>query len=205
MTADRSYRIDVKGASNSDDGGNLANAGLTLYDASGTAIPDASNDRGGIGNNARYVHRAAVDGTIYIEARDDNGAGVGTYTVALTDVTDENISEPAGQDFGDSASSPGHLLFGGSLTGLVDRPDDRDAFRVDLTAGEYYSIDLKGEGTGDGTLPNPYLVLNSLSGEVASNDDISRNDNNARISYIVPTGEGGSHTIVATSTASSYF
>ena len=118
------YRIDVKGVSSTDGGGTLANAGLTLYDASGNAISGASTNRGGADDNARYILRAQTTETIYIEARDDDGAGVGSYTVAVTDVTGQTISEPPGQDFSGDASSLGHLLFGGTLTGGIDPDGD---------------------------------------------------------------------------------
>ncbi len=199
LTGGRIYRIDVKGASSTDGGGNLDNAGLTLYDASGNAISGASNNQGGADNNARYIHRAQTAETIYIEARDDDGAGVGTYTVAVTDVTGQTISEPPGQDFSGNASSPGQLLFGGTLTGGIDPDGDQDAFRVNLTAGEVYQFVLKGLSTGDGPLPGPYLVLNSGSVAVASNDNVSPADVNARIIYTVPANQGGEHTIVASS------
>ena len=197
LTEDRIYRIDVKGVSSTDGGGTLANAGLTLYDASGNAISGASTNQDGTDNNARYILRAQNTETIYIEARDDDGAGVGSYTVAVTDVTGQTISEPPGQDFSGNASSLGHLLFGGTLTGGIDPDGDQDAFRMDLMAGEVYQFVLRGLSTGDGTLPDPYLVLNSGSGAVASNDNISPTDANARIIHTVPANQGGEYTIVA--------
>ena len=203
LIADRIYRIDVKGASSTDGGGTLANAGLTLYDASGTPISGASNNTGGDDDNARYIYRADDDETIYIEARDDDGSGVGTYTVALTDVTDENISEPAGQDFPGIGSTPlGRVLVGGSVTGEVDHPSENDGFGVKFTAGGTYRIDLKGSPTGDGTLEDTYLSLYSGAVQVAIGDDTySENDElinlNALINYTVPTDGGGDYTIYA--------
>ena len=199
LTADRIYRIDVKGASRTDDGGTLANAGLTLYDASGTAISGASTNTGGDHNNARYIYRPGADGTIYIEARDDNGAGSGSYTVALTDVTDQNISEPAGMDFTNGITTLGQALPGGSVTGDIDPDIDEDAFRVNLTAGEVYWIDLKGADTGDGTLVDPLVYLHDVNSMPVTEDDNSGSDLNAQILYSVPTDGGGDHTITALS------
>ena len=96
----------MKGDSSTDGGGTLANAGLTHYNASGNAISGASTNQGGADHNARYILRAQTAETIYIEARDDDGAGKGSYTVAVTNVTDQTISEPPGQDFSGNASSP---------------------------------------------------------------------------------------------------
>ena len=193
LTEGQIYRIDVKGHSSTDDGGDLDNAGLKLYDASGNAISGASNNRGGADNNARYIYQATAAGTIYIEARDDDGAGTGSYTVAVTDVTDQNVSEPPGQDFNnDYPTTLGRILIGGTVTGAVDEDGDLDAFRVVLTAGEEYQIDLKGSETHDGTLSDPYLELITSVAEsfVADNDD-APGSLNARITYTVPDGEGG--------------
>ena len=200
LTEGRTYRIDLKGASGTDDGGTLRNAGLTLYDASGTAISGASTNEGGADNNARYFHRATAAGTIYIEARDNNGVGRGTYTVAVADVTGQSISEPSGQDFSNNhATTPGRILIGGVVTGKIEPFSDKDAFRVDLTAGAEYQIDLKGLFTGDGTLFDPYLALwSDVTGFLVSNDDFS-GFANSRVTYTVPTDGGGGHTIRAAS------
>ena len=46
---------------------------------------------------------------------------------------------------------------GGSARGRINDLFDSDWFRVTLVAGMSYQIDLKGEDTGHGTLPDPYL------------------------------------------------
>ena len=46
---------------------------------------------------------------------------------------------------------------GGSATGEIERPYDRDWFAVTLEAGSSYRIDLEGSPTNAGTLRNPYL------------------------------------------------
>ena len=51
----------------------------------------------------------------------------------------------------------GAVAVGGSTTGVIDSPNDRDWFAVTLQAGETYRIDLEGLATGDGTLRDPYL------------------------------------------------
>ena len=135
LNGGRIYQIDVKGDSSTDDGGTLANAGLTLYDAAGTAISGASTNTGGADNNARRIYRTtSPTETIYIEARDDNGAGKGSYTVALTDFTNGNISEPAGQDFSNNqVTNPlGRVVVGRTVvgvTGTVGSAGDVDRFQ----------------------------------------------------------------------------
>ena len=48
-------------------------------------------------------------------------------------------------------------MVGGSATGDIDPPGDRDWFAVDLEAGKTYRFDLEGSWTDGGTLRNPYL------------------------------------------------
>ena len=42
-------------------------------------------------------------------------------------------------------------MVGGSATGNIDSPGDRDWFAVELEAGKTYRFDLKGWSTGGGT------------------------------------------------------
>ena len=49
------------------------------------------------------------------------------------------------------------VTVGGSVTGEIERPGDRDWFALTLQAGRTYRIDLKGAGTGAGNLEDPYL------------------------------------------------
>ena len=175
LTGGRTYRIDVKGASSTDNGGSLVNAGLTLYDASGTVIPGASTNEGGADNNATYTHRATADETIHIEARDNNGVGKGTYTVAVTESIDDCTS-----DTGTACS----VAVGGSTTGEIQGNGDNDWFRASLTEGQTYRIDVKGDSSTDngGTLVNAGLTLYDASGTAISGASNNQGgaDHNAR-------------------------
>ena len=51
----------------------------------------------------------------------------------------------------------GTVAVGDSATGTIEYVDDRDWFAVTLEEGETYRFQMKGSGTGDGTLQHPRL------------------------------------------------
>lgn len=58
-----------------------------------------------------------------------------------------------------STATAGTILAMGEIIGNIETPGDMDWFRISLTAGSRYQFDLKGASSGDGTLPDPYLLL----------------------------------------------
>ena len=94
---------------------------------------------------------------------------------------------------------------GGSVRGEIESPGDLDWFAVTLTAGATYQIDLKGSGTGDGTLWDTYLawVYDESGSPIAGTeaDDGGEGVNSrveftptARGTYYVAAGASGSET-----------
>ena len=75
------------------------------------------------------------------------------------------FSEPRGEDLPDDPSTIGYVQVDGeTATGKIanrKNPYDHDYFRVDLTGGHSYRIDVKGDEELDygGTLQNPYVLL----------------------------------------------
>ena len=60
-------------------------------------------------------------------------------------------------DYTATTQTSGTVAVGGSARGDIETGGDRDWFAVELVAGRTYTIDLRGNGTGDGTLSDPYL------------------------------------------------
>ena len=84
------------------------------------------------------------------------GESAGTLRDALTP-----LSEPSGGDLPAGASTAGRAPIGSSMTGNIESATDRDWFRVrfDGRMGErVYWLELKGADTGEGTLPDPFIV-----------------------------------------------
>ena len=144
--AGKSYRIDLEGSPT--DSGTLSDPFVRgVYDTDGNLLPGTTDNNGGTGQNSRLFFEAENAGTHYIAAG-ANGHRTGTYRVSVAEVGDDH---PAG------TGTTGTVAVGGSATGEVERPRDRDWFAVTLEAGKEYRIDLEGSPTNAGTLRNPYL------------------------------------------------
>ena len=93
LEAGKLYRIDVKGADTGD--GTLGNPILAgVYDASGGLIGGTGNDNGGVGGNSLKVFTPGADGTYYVAVR-AYGAAIGTYTVAVDEVSADDYAASA--------------------------------------------------------------------------------------------------------------
>ena len=73
----------------------------------------------------------------------------GTGTIRNTDPVSEGAT-----DFPADTSTSGRVVVGQSVTGTIDRQQEKDWFAVDLEAGKTYRFDLEGSPW---TLRNPYL------------------------------------------------
>ena len=99
---------------------------------------------------------AATQFDLTIRASDGSLHSDVTVTVNVTDVV-ESVSELAGEDLPDGVTTTGRVAVGDTVTGEVGAYFDTDWFAVDLVAGRTYVIDLRGNGTGDGSLRDPKL------------------------------------------------
>ena len=207
LEAGKTYRIDLKGA---DVGaGTLYDPYLRgIYDADGTLIDGTTNNNGGGGRNSRVEFTPAAHGTYYVAAGADGdspwgfyysfvtgpfGAGGGTYTLSVTDVSD---GPP--DDYSADTETAGRVAVGGSVSGEIDYSGDGDWFAVDLEAGNLYRFDLKGLPTRHGTLADLYLRgIHDADGERI--DDTTDDDGGAGLNSLVhftPT-EGATYYVAA--------
>lgn len=183
LTAGVQYVIDIEGASTSQ--GTLANAVLEgVYDPTGNLLPSASDDDGGVGENARQIITPTVSGNHYIIA---TGFGGGTGTFRVLARTDDFRSTFEGNGDAGTATTDG----GGSV-GTINFAGDQDLFNVALTAGTRYYIEIEGSPTSQGTATDPYLrgIYNAAGGLLAaSTDDDSGVGNNSRLVFTPTTTE----------------
>ena len=100
-----------------------------------------------------------------------------------------NVSEPSDGDCPGDVSTTCEVDVGGSVTGNISSRTDFDWFRVDLEADTRYQIDLEGEDTGRGTLPDPVLELYDGAGSFETDNETSGVGDNAREIY-TPTATG---------------
>ncbi|MGE4062357.1 MAG: pre-peptidase C-terminal domain-containing protein [Rhodospirillaceae bacterium] len=142
----------------------------------------------------------------------------------LTDLTSDDIAgirgvygspstTPTADDYPASTATSASVAVGGTATGRIDDSSDEDWFRVALTAGTTYRIDVRGYDSGGGTLLDPYVrILNPSLSQIASDDD-SGTGTDSQILYTVTAtgtyyiaasgfdGEQGTYTVaVATTT-----
>ena len=148
LEAGVTYRIEVKGNTQSDYGGSLYNPNLAVFDARGEEIDGAAtySGRAKLGYNADLEFESTASGTYFIGI--DGGGRTGSYTLSLNRLADEY---PA------NSSTPGRVAVGGSNTGNIGSARDVDWFAVELVGGRAYRVDLEGAPTEQGTLDDPYL------------------------------------------------
>ena len=146
LDAGKRYRIDLEGSSTGDS--TLYNPYLRgVHDADGLLLAGTTDNNGGAGYNSRVYFTAEDAGTYYVAAG-AYGEGEGTYTLSVTEPTD---------DFEAETGTSGAVAVGGSATGEIEEAGDQDWFALTLEAGRTYQIDLEGYDTGNGTLMDPYL------------------------------------------------
>ena len=168
LEAGKLYRFDLKGVSTGD--GTLDAPYLRgIYDANGDRHEGTTDWGGGEDYNSRVYFRPDEDATYYVSAG-GYGNDVGTYTLAVSDATDDYADA-----YADDSTTTGRVVVGGSATGTIEYNGDRDWFAVTLEAGKLYRFELEARPTGLSTLRNPYLRgIYDANGELI---DGTTNDN----------------------------
>ena len=155
-----------------------------IYDSNGELLSGTTNDNGGYGLNSQVFFDAPTNGTYYVAAGSRGSSYdiyTGPYRLSVAALEDDIAAAP---------STSGVVTVGGSTTGVIEEPYDRDWFAVVLSAGTLYRIDLEGSWTGGGTLWDPYLRgIYDSNGQLLSgtaNDD-SGPGQNSRVYFEAPT------------------
>ena len=92
-------------------------------------------------------------------------------------------------DFPADATTTGVVSSRRLATGNLEYTGDHDWFRVQLTAGVQYRLDLQGETGGAGSLPDPLMELFDGSSQLITSNDDSNGTLNSEIVY-TPTTSG---------------
>ncbi len=143
LTQGKLYTFDLAAAFNGS--GDYTSLGLNLYDANGDWITNNYDYDGDV----QLWFLAESTGTYFISAR---GYPVGSY---LLEVTAETYVD----DYGNDAATAGQIAAGETLTGAIAVPNDEDWFEITLDEGESYTIELRAQASGSGTLPCPMVAL----------------------------------------------
>ena len=202
LNAGQSYVIHVEGLFNSQ--GTLPDPRFDLYNGDYTTRIDGNNDIDPYyswfrNRNSRLVHRVpgstgtvpyqiGVTGHYSPALYSGTGDGTGTFRIRVV------LQDPSvwlGDDYAASTSTSGLLSFTddtAAAEGTIERSGDADWFKVILTGGQNYSIDVKSKGDGniDG-LPDPAVQLRNASGGYLTGDRNSgANGRDASFAYNVP-------------------
>lgn len=177
LTGGRPYVVDLKGTATSS--GTLVDPYLRgIYSSGGKSQSGTSDDDAGEGLNARVSFTPSSSGDYFIAAG-AVGSLTGSYTLSVT-ALDDHLA---------STSTTGDVTPGSSVSGTIESANDRDWFRVSLSAGRSYTIDLAGLDTGQGALNDTYLYgIYDSGGKVlsgTSNNDVngSKGQLNSRVSF----------------------
>ena len=180
LQAGTSYRFELLGA---DGGGGTLGAGiwhqpyLSIYDANGQYISATAS--GGTGGDPLLTFTAPTTGNYFLSAKDLYATGTGTYTVKALSLG------VIADDFPSSTSTSGVVAVNGTAAnGVINFTNDKDLFKVTLTAGTVYVFDLIGVSGG---LADPYLRLYGSDVVQLSSDDDSGDLLNSRITYTAVT------------------
>jgi hypothetical protein len=139
-------------------GGTLYDPVLSVRDSAGQHIT-GDNDSGPL-YDSLLTYTPATTGVYYLVARTDTvfatGNFRGTYTLNITTTS-------TADDYAGSASTTGALSSGGSVTGVLERGNDADWFRVSLVAGQTYRVDVQGALSDNGTILRPFVGVVTAS------------------------------------------
>jgi hypothetical protein len=145
----RTYRIDLQTDAAVGEGTALADPFIRgLFYGDGTLIEGTANDDFGTGNNSRVTF-TSPGGTVFIAAG-GFGTGTGNYKLLVTDVTPPDRAA--------KTSTLANVAVNNFANGRIEVAGDQDWFRVSLTAGQIYTIDLKGNGASPVPLFDPLIT-----------------------------------------------
>jgi hypothetical protein len=151
-----------------------------------------------IGHALGLGHTDQPESIMYprITTQNASGAITGDALQAVTLVYGV-AGAPYVDDYLDTPASTGVLPAGGTATGVVELDGDVDTFKLQLTEGRVYRLDMEGLSTNRGTLFDPAIQLRSGGGVLLAADDDSGEGHNAEILFVAR--ETGTHYVRAAS------
>ncbi len=166
------YSFDLEGSPTGQ--GTLADTYLSLADWAGDIIE--VNDDGGEGWNS-HITFTPQESDVYYLAAGSYGSNTGTYTLSVEALDD-------GDDYADGIETHGWLNPGSNVSGEIENGNDTDWFAIWMEAGHEYQIDLEGNPTGQGSLPDTYLSLADWDGDIIETNDDGGVWLNSRITFV---------------------
>ncbi|MFP4560731.1 MAG: JDVT-CTERM domain-containing protein, partial [Thiohalorhabdus sp.] len=194
MNADESYLLDLKGSDSGDEGKELPDPLLRVYDGEGNelAVDDDGNDP-----DAQLLFTPPEDGTYYAaaESSPDDPDGKGDYTLEVTDYSDED--DCAGSTSTDcdvdSSNDPDN-----PKKGTIEVSGDEDWYQLaegDVNTGATYLFEL----SGSSELENPRLRILDENGEELRSSGVDKDGDStsAQLAFTIPDNSTDSEYYVA--------
>ena len=142
LEAGKAYRVDVAGERVSSDNGVSNPYLIGVYRPNLNLLPRTTNDDWSSWPGSTYDSRAylwaPVSGTYFVAVRGAHPYSQGVYRVTVTEFPAQD------DDYAENRRTTGRLNVNGEVTGIVDMPEDRDWFRVELQRGTQYRFDMFG-------------------------------------------------------------
>ncbi len=185
LTAGTTYVVRQLGSPSGSAGGlTMADPYLYgIYNNAGLLISGTANDDYGASTESRVVFTPTTTGTYYVSAG-AYGNYTGRYQIAVTSQSNADIAA--------TTATTASLAVNGVRTSTISPAGDQDWFRVSLTAGQTYNIDLSADSTSTTPLQDPYFrgIRNSAGVLIpgTTNDDYG-STLNSRVQY-TPTTTG---------------
>jgi len=187
LSQGRTYRIELEGSTA--DGAALADPVLLgLFRPEGTLLDGTSNDDFGTTLNSQVTFTSS--GSVLYIAAGGFGSMIGDYRLTVTDITVADLAA--------DTRSLGRVTAGGQTASRISVAEDEDWFRVALTAGRVYAIEVNSDAASASPLADPQLIGLYTADGVAiagtANDDYGESLNSRTV--FVPTASGA-HFIAA--------
>ena len=124
-------------------------------------LSDSSNAIGAIDSESvTFVLPTLASGTYYVGVIADinqNEPGESSETNNASPAPVQITVSGQADDFTETTATSGQIAVNGSTTGNIQFSGDEDWFKVNLTSGLTYKIDLEGSATSSGTLSDPFF------------------------------------------------
>ena len=172
------YKFELAGASS---GQTLTNPQLSIRSVTGILLN--ADDNSGSGTDAEIVFTAADSGWYFLDAGASGNGSRGTYLLKGSRLSD---------DFAADIHTVGTVQVGGAAQGLLSFHGDSDWFKVGLSGGVTYQIDLLGDTSDSAQLDpihDPLLVIRDSAGRELGRFDDFGTTLNAR-AYFTPKDNG---------------
>ena len=144
VDATNTHEIVVEGG---DGSGELAGPFVTVFDSSGTAVsPEVSASYDGDGTARIEFFTPASDGIYYIEVRDADDTGTGSYTVSLSARLNDAQQVTAGYEHGCALLLDSSITCWGEEFGGKTSPPTGQRF-VSVSAGTFHTCAVTSDGS----------------------------------------------------------